>query len=159
MAVLWGMPTMQYSARSARLPQRLSNCRIMFLKLNDLLMSTCVLHHEKGAGTPYRYAVLARTVRNQEISSSWDRRPFGHNRHGPKIGGGCAPDHAELLGPGVLRYWKMRFLAFFRKTTPYGKVFKILFHCLTDRRVVFKFSKIWPTAIRQMSWNLNTRRR
>jgi len=24
----------------------------------------------------------------QELSSSWDGRPFGHNRHGPKIGGG-----------------------------------------------------------------------
>ena len=24
------------------------------------------------------------------LSSSWDGRPFGHNRHGPKIGG-CAP--------------------------------------------------------------------
>ena len=23
----------------------------------------------------------------QELSSSWDGRPFGHNRHGPKIGG------------------------------------------------------------------------
>jgi len=28
----------------------------------------------------------------QVFSSSWGRRPFGHNRHGPKIeGGGCAP--------------------------------------------------------------------
>ena len=26
----------------------------------------------------------------QVLSSSWDGRPFGHNRHGPKIGG-CAP--------------------------------------------------------------------
>jgi len=25
----------------------------------------------------------------QELSSSWDRRPFGHNRHRPKIGGLC----------------------------------------------------------------------
>jgi len=26
----------------------------------------------------------------QVLSSSWDGRPFGHNRHGPKIGD-CAP--------------------------------------------------------------------
>jgi len=26
----------------------------------------------------------------QVLSSSWDGRPFGHNRHGPKMGG-CAP--------------------------------------------------------------------
>jgi len=27
----------------------------------------------------------------QEPNSSWDGRPFGHNRHAPKIGRGCAP--------------------------------------------------------------------
>jgi len=27
----------------------------------------------------------------QELSSSWDERPFRHNRHGPKSGGWCAP--------------------------------------------------------------------
>jgi len=27
----------------------------------------------------------------QELSSNWDGRPFEHNRHGPKIEGGCAP--------------------------------------------------------------------
>jgi len=25
----------------------------------------------------------------QELSSCWDGRPFGHNRHGPKVGRGC----------------------------------------------------------------------
>jgi len=25
----------------------------------------------------------------QVLSSSWDRRPFGHNRHRPKRGGSC----------------------------------------------------------------------
>ena len=29
-------------------------------------------------------------LKHQVLSSSWDGRPFGHNRHGPKIGG-CAP--------------------------------------------------------------------
>ena len=32
----------------------------------------------------------ARQIEEQELSSCWDRRPFGHNRHGPKIGGYCA---------------------------------------------------------------------
>jgi len=27
----------------------------------------------------------------QELSSWWDRRPFGHNRHGQKVGGCCTP--------------------------------------------------------------------
>jgi len=27
--------------------------------------------------------------REQDLSSSWNGRPFGHNRRGPKIGGGC----------------------------------------------------------------------
>jgi len=27
----------------------------------------------------------------QELSSCWDGRPFGHNRHRPKSGGCCAP--------------------------------------------------------------------
>jgi len=36
----------------------------------------------------------------QQLSSCWDGRPFGHNyRHGPKIGG-CAPFGGEL-GPHV----------------------------------------------------------
>jgi len=30
-------------------------------------------------------------LRQQERSSCWDGRPFGHNRHGPKSGGCCAP--------------------------------------------------------------------
>jgi len=40
--------------------------------------------------------------------------------------------------------------AFFRKTTPYGKIFKILFRIRrqTDLRVVCKFREIWPTESR-----------
>jgi len=34
----------------------------------------------------------------QVLSSTRDWRPFGHNRHGPKIGGGCVPFLGEL-GP------------------------------------------------------------
>ena len=33
---------------------------------------------------------LPHFISHNELSSSWDARPFGHNRHGPKIGG-CAP--------------------------------------------------------------------
>jgi len=31
----------------------------------------------------------------QQLSSSSDGRPFGHNRHGPKIGRGHAPFRGE----------------------------------------------------------------
>jgi len=31
------------------------------------------------------------TLLEQEISSSWDGRPFGHNRHRPKSRGCSAP--------------------------------------------------------------------
>jgi len=34
----------------------------------------------------------------QVLSSSWDGRPFDHNRHGPKIGG-CVPSWGGELGP------------------------------------------------------------
>jgi len=34
----------------------------------------------------------------QVLSSSWDGRPFNHNRHEPKRGGGCAP-FGGGLGP------------------------------------------------------------
>jgi len=36
------------------------------------------------------YAILMRRKMQQVLSSSWDGRPFGHNRHRLKIGGGCA---------------------------------------------------------------------
>jgi len=35
----------------------------------------------------------------QELSSSWDGRPFGHNRHGPKSGGLLCPFPLKELGP------------------------------------------------------------
>jgi len=31
------------------------------------------------------YAQLVILVLIQELSSCWDGRPFGHNRHGPKV--------------------------------------------------------------------------
>ena len=34
-------------------------------------------------------------IQKQELSSCRDARPFGHNRHGPKSGGCCAPFGAE----------------------------------------------------------------
>jgi len=37
----------------------------------------------------------------QVLSSSWDGRPFGHNRHRPKIGGGCTPLEVGDLSPYV----------------------------------------------------------
>jgi len=41
----------------------------------------------------------------QVLSSSWDGRPFGHNRHGPKIGG-CAP--FGRLGPHLTQHGQDR---------------------------------------------------
>jgi len=40
----------------------------------------------------------------QELSSFWDGRPFGHNRYGPKSGGCCPPPlfwGAWGLGPNL----------------------------------------------------------
>jgi len=37
------------------------------------------------------YAIYVDKRNVQELSSCWDGRPFGHNRHGPKGGGCCAP--------------------------------------------------------------------
>jgi len=46
----------------------------------------------KGKGRPIvKYRDTLRSSAQQELSSSWDGRPFGHNRHGPKSGGCCAP--------------------------------------------------------------------
>jgi len=47
-------------------------------------------------------AIRRRWAIEQVLSSTWDGRPFGHNRYGPKIGlagGGCAPLEEEELGP------------------------------------------------------------
>jgi len=35
----------------------------------------------------------------QVLSSSWDGRPFGDNRYGPKIGGGAVPLWGEAKSP------------------------------------------------------------
>jgi len=41
--------------------------------------------------TTTTFILLGSTCRwTEELSSSWDGRPFGHNKHGPKIGA-CAP--------------------------------------------------------------------
>jgi len=55
MDVMCGMPTIQYSARSARPSVRLSNCRIM-PSLNQMICTSLHLYlqHQKGAGTPYQ---------------------------------------------------------------------------------------------------------
>ena len=39
----------------------------------------------------------------QELSSCWDGRPFGHNRHGPKSGGCCAPFRGGAGSPSNTR--------------------------------------------------------
>jgi len=53
----------------------------------------------------------------QELGGCWDGRPFGHNRHGPKRWGCCAPFSREVglhltqfrLGRGLrpYQYWHL----------------------------------------------------
>ena len=49
----------------------------------------------QAVDSSYQYSIA---VFEQVLSSSWDGRPFGHNRHRPKIGG-CAPFWEGELGP------------------------------------------------------------
>jgi len=42
--------------------------------------------------------------------ASWSIQPFGHNRHGPKIGG-CAPFGGEELGPHLTQCGRGRILS------------------------------------------------
>jgi len=37
----------------------------------------------------------------QQLNSCWDGRPFGHNRHGPKSGGGCCARPCIEVGTWV----------------------------------------------------------
>jgi len=49
-------------------------------------------YHSKRCGlSSIRLAVSSQQLNTiqQVLSTSWDGRPFGHNRHGPKIGGLC----------------------------------------------------------------------
>jgi len=61
----------------------------------------------------YRYAPSYKrhflSATRQELSSCWDGRPFGHNRHGPKAGRGCCgglgPHLTQCgLGRGISLY-------------------------------------------------------
>jgi len=68
MAVLCGMLTVQYSARSVRLSVRLSDGPIanVFFKLNDLHISRptyLYLQLEKASGTPYRLVPLEKSIK------------------------------------------------------------------------------------------------
>jgi len=49
--------------------------------------------------TPTRHSDIKGRFVEQELSSSWDGRPFGHNRHGPKRGGLLCPFPWGQLGP------------------------------------------------------------
>jgi len=51
-------------------------------------------------GWVYRSEPQTEKERKQELSSCWDGRSFGHNRHGPKSwGGGCCDLFRGELGP------------------------------------------------------------
>jgi len=61
----------------------------------------------------------------QELSSCWDRRPFGHNKHGPKNWGGLCPLFGEgELSSGLTGYGRGRGLpawqVSFWYVLPYG---------------------------------------
>jgi len=82
LCVLCGMTAIQYSARSAQLSVRLSNCRIMF-SLNQMICTSLDLYLQvatwKRCRTPYRYAVLASTgkapfTRYNLLSKRFDNR-------------------------------------------------------------------------------------
>jgi len=47
--------------------------------------ATAIGHHAKTLLFHFRRGSMLKQV----LSSSWDGRPFGHNRHGPKRGEGC----------------------------------------------------------------------
>jgi len=44
-------------------------------------------HIRTGCTSVHCPSVCPMPLCQQELSSNWDRRPFGHNRHGPKRGG------------------------------------------------------------------------
>ena len=46
-------------------------------------------HWYRKLAPNHRATQWIETSLKQELSSSWDGRPFGHNEHGPKVGRGC----------------------------------------------------------------------
>jgi len=69
-------------------------------------------------------------------------RPLKGSNHCGVLADWCGPKSQDV------KHFLRNFFALFGKTTPYGKIFKILFRKFstqhdTDRRVVFKFREIW----------------
>ena len=86
-------------------------------------------------------------INQQVLSSSWDRRPFGHSRHGPKIGG-CAPFSGGSIP-------KQHNVAYFRKkwhldpsnrlaTTDMGWKLGVSLFCGGERLAESPSSTMWP---------------
>ena len=64
--------------------------------MTDVYIVTCEALRSAVADKPARRAASRQTAKfKQEISSCWDGRSFGHNRHEPKVGRGCC----GVLGP------------------------------------------------------------
>ena len=150
MAVLCGMSTIQYSARSAG-----------FFKLNDLHISTslssvmtdivdwsslsasalCAVCRELAFDVAENLRrFLVRSVQARGMTWNWFQRvdiPYMDFR--------LSIVTAELCRPEVARRGKNRFFAF-GKTTPYRKMFKILFWKDSSRHRL--------TCCVQISWNL-----
>jgi len=151
MAVLCGMSTIQYPTRSAR-----------FFKLNDLHISTslssvmtdivdrsslsasalCAACRELAFDVAENLGrFLVRSVQARGMTLNWFQRveiPYMDFR--------LSIVTAELCRPEVARRGKNRFFAFFVKTTPYRKMFKILFQKDSSRHR--------STCCVQISWNL-----
>jgi len=97
MAVLCGMPTIQYSAPSTRLSVPLSNFSIMF-SWNQMICTSphLYLQHEKGADTPYQSVPSGKSTRTSGYAT------MVHGR-------GCNPHRsttfANLEITSLWRHW------------------------------------------------------
>jgi len=91
----WYLPTSVFQITCAgRIPLRFSSSSCSRPKTMGISA------HVLWATRPSCHPTNSQISDKQVLSNSWDGRPFGHNRHGPKIGGeGCAPFGRGELGP------------------------------------------------------------
>jgi len=156
MAVLCGMPTIQYSARSVRLSVH-------------KVFTSCI---RRGLVSPD--SIVNGCLRLTDVSVIWC--VVNPRRTSQKIWGGIlyrvyrpgndleliptakmeTRNHVEVIlvvSYGGLKSIFEKFLRFFGKTTPYAKIFKIVpkvYIATPIDVVVFKFREIWPTGNRPL---------
>jgi len=90
-SLLWSALTHWHGTRASRNPSTPTYCR--HARDARRLQQSSITYRTLLIGEPrYRYsAAFCSLCRWQQLSSSWDGGQFGHNRHGPKSGGCCAP--------------------------------------------------------------------